>query len=176
MNGTATHKPTSKQFDYIRILLAEIEALDADIAATWKTELNTARDRGQFDIEAASEAIEDLKQSKRNLQRKSNKLDIPDVPEGRYAVEIDGTLKFYSVNVSDSGFVTANVWASDEQHRLEFRAMVGVLKAIETAGVLECLLAFGREIGVCGKCGRTLTSEWRKRGIGPVCAKRQGLA
>lgn len=36
------------------------------------------------------------------------------------------------------------------------------------------LALYGQEIGECGKCGRTLTSEWRLRGIGPVCYENYG--
>lgn len=31
---------------------------------------------------------------------------------------------------------------------------------------------YGNEIGQCGRCGKTLTSEYRKLGIGPECIKK----
>lgn len=34
--------------------------------------------------------------------------------------------------------------------------------------------AHGQETGVCCVCGATLTSEWRVRGIGPICARKMG--
>jgi Family of unknown function (DUF6011) len=33
---------------------------------------------------------------------------------------------------------------------------------------------YGRETGVCCVCNATLTSEWRLRGIGPICAEKFG--
>ena len=35
-----------------------------------------------------------------------------------------------------------------------------------------CARTYGRELGECCRCGRTLTSEWRQQGIGPVCASK----
>ena len=40
---------------------------------------------------------------------------------------------------------------------------------------LEATKLYGREIGECGICGKTLTSEWREVGIGPVCAEKVGV-
>lgn len=34
--------------------------------------------------------------------------------------------------------------------------------------------AYGQETGVCCVCNATLKSEWRLRGIGPVCAEKMG--
>lgn len=34
--------------------------------------------------------------------------------------------------------------------------------------------AYGQETGVCCMCNATLTSEWRLRGIGPICATKYG--
>ena len=49
------------------------------------------------------------------------------------------------------------------------------LQAILDQGVRECAIAYGRELGVCGVCGRTLTDEnSREAGIGPVCAVNMG--
>lgn len=35
-------------------------------------------------------------------------------------------------------------------------------------------IAYGVETGICCVCNATLTSEWRLKGIGPVCAKKFG--
>lgn len=88
-------------------------------------------------------------------------------PLGRYAVEgEDGLLKFYVT--SRSGLF---VQASDELHRVHPSAQAGVIEKI-AANPEEAALTYGKELGVCGRCGRTLTSEWRNVGIGPVCAER----
>lgn len=36
--------------------------------------------------------------------------------------------------------------------------------------------AYGQETGVCCICNRTLRSDWRLKGIGPICADRYGWA
>lgn len=91
-----------------------------------------------------------------------------DVKSGRYAIEKDGKLMFYSVKVGKAR-VFVDVWASD--------ARWPVKNMQERIRILEAILAdpdagprFGREIGRCYVCGRTLTDETsRSLGIGPVC-------
>jgi hypothetical protein len=92
-----------------------------------------------------------------------------DVEDGRYAVEKeDGTLMFYSVkNGRYKTFVS--VWASDTQYPIqnpqEAKRILMAIKADPDAGP-----RFGREIGRCYVCGRTLTDELsRSLGIGPIC-------
>jgi len=92
-----------------------------------------------------------------------------DVEDGRYAVEKeDGTLMFYSVkNGKYKTFV--DVWASDTRYPIKNSAEAGrILKAIKADP--DAGPRFGREIGRCYVCGRTLTDEYsRQLGIGPVC-------
>jgi Family of unknown function (DUF6011) len=92
-----------------------------------------------------------------------------DVEDGRYAIEKeDGTLMFYSVkNGYAKTFV--DVWASDTRYPVrnpqEIKRILEAIKADPDAGP-----RFGREIGRCYVCGRTLTDELsRQLGIGPVC-------
>ena len=106
-----------------------------------------------------------------------------DVPDGRYAVPKtakqlagmeayspgeDGPLMFYSVkNGHSRTFV--DVWASDTRYPVrnpaEVKRILEAIKADPDAGP-----RFGREIGKCYVCGRTLTDELsRQLGIGPVC-------
>jgi hypothetical protein len=98
------------------------------------------------------------------------------VPEGRYAADIDGELRFFRVQRPTegkwAGYTFVDAQASDDYHPIRNRAhREQVLNAIgadpEAAGV-----RYGRELGACCRCGRTLTSEWRTRGIGPECVKK----
>lgn len=91
------------------------------------------------------------------------------VADGRYAIpKEDGTLMFYSVKKGTyTTFV--DVWASDARYPIKMvPEKLRILKAIiddPDAGP-----RFGREIGRCYVCGRTLTDETsRALGIGPVC-------
>lgn len=98
-------------------------------------------------------------------------IDMPDVPDGRYAVEKDdGTLMFYSVKKGRS-VTFVDVWASDARWPIK--------NAVEKRRILELIALdpktamnrFGQEIGRCGRCGRTLTrKDSRMRGLGPDCA------
>ena len=99
------------------------------------------------------------------------------VAEGRYALDVDGVVKFYRVEHGRAGskwdgctFLSAQ--ASDELHPIRNRQHREAILALIAADETEALARYGREVGKCGRCGRTLTSEWRQRGIGPVCAAK----
>jgi hypothetical protein len=42
------------------------------------------------------------------------------------------------------------------------------------ANPAEAAKVYGQETGVCCICNATLRSEWRLRGIGPICAEKFG--
>lgn len=57
--------------------------------------------------------------------------------------------------------------------RMSPEAKVAVAQAIHAAGPMEALKRFGRELGVCGDCGRSLTDEVsRSEGRGPICRNK----
>lgn len=95
--------------------------------------------------------------------------NLPDVPDGRYAIpKDDGTLMFYSVKKGRT-ITFVDVWASDTrypvQNASERMRILTAIKDDPDAGP-----RFGREIGRCYVCGRTLTDETsRQLGIGPIC-------
>lgn len=110
-----------------------------------------------------------------------------DVPAGRYAVTgDDGTTDFYKVDRPDEGrwagyvfvkLLIAHGGFGDDlaEQRLSMPAQITILDRIADAGVAESMQRYGREIGRCGHCGRTLTdNESIERGIGPVCAGKMG--
>jgi hypothetical protein len=85
----------------------------------------------------------------------------------------DGEVKFYKVNTGTrgkwKGFVFVSAQASDEEFPIRNRqAKVDILAAI-AKDEKAALALYGQELGRCGRCGRTLTSEYRKLGIGPIC-------
>jgi hypothetical protein len=98
----------------------------------------------------------------------------PEVHDGYYAVDTeDGHLAFYRVSTwRDSNNRKVQVFASDTLHRIQGNAARdAILAKIRDAGPQAAAERFGREIGRCGRCGRTLTDETsRARGIGPDCA------
>jgi hypothetical protein len=103
------------------------------------------------------------------------------VPEGYYAIGAEGDTKFYRVQHGKpgtkwDGFVFVDQQASDDFYAVKAReAKAAVLKAIEEQGVLESLVRYGHELGVCGVCHKTLTDPKSiADGIGPVCKANLG--
>lgn len=100
------------------------------------------------------------------------------VKTGRYAIPgPDGALRFYSVKrvEDDAGNPKAcwvDVWASDARYPI--RALPQRLEILrEIASDPDAGPRFGREIGRCYVCGRTLTDETsRALGIGPICREQ----
>lgn len=103
-----------------------------------------------------------------------------DLIEGRYAVEFEGKLRFFKIDMPSSGrwvgYTFVKEQAGDEEWPVRQTARRnGVIAAIKTQGVKASALLYGTELGHCGICGRTLTDEdSRARGIGPVCAEKTG--
>ena len=62
--------------------------------------------------------------------------------------------------------------ASDDFYRIATRKAQGEIIMTIAEDPEAATLLYGMELGVCGRCGKTLTSEWRELGIGPVCAKK----
>lgn len=84
----------------------------------------------------------------------------------------DGTVKFYRVKAGTKpGWWWVEAQASDEFHSIRNVATKNeILRAIIAAGPEESMRLYGREIGSCGRCHRTLTDETsRANGIGPDC-------
>lgn len=122
-------------------------------------------------------------QRNRRVTPVATKLDA--VPEGRYAVDHDGQLRFYKVDKPTEGrwkgytFIKEGVggWHNDlVWHRMAFDRREAAAEAIIAAGYAKAGERYGQEVGECYACGRTLTDEQsRLDGIGPVCkGKREG--
>ncbi len=171
---------SQKQLDYIRDLMEQRDIVD--LSGEKQTALNQPDEFWQEETTRLSKAkasriIDTLlklpytpRQSKESIKANYN---LPDVPNGRYAVTVDDdSLMFYSIKKGNyTTFV--DVWASD--------ARWPVKNASKKLRILTAILAdpdagprFGREIGKCYVCGRTLTDETsRALGIGPVCRGEQ---
>jgi len=173
MSTTATAIPaTGPQVDYIRDLLDERAVENPDAL---KEQAKT------LDKRMASRWIARLKEvPKRHESQRHQRGSTPsvksDVPAGRYAVTgEDGTTDFYRVDRPAegkwAGYVFVKLQISDEYQRIPLRNVQTILDKIETAGPEQASKRYGRELGHCGVCGRTLTNnDSIERGIGPVCA------
>jgi hypothetical protein len=96
------------------------------------------------------------------------------VPAGRYAIRVESGVRFYHVDKPADGRWAGRTFVS----RQASDDLFPIRSSKERAEILQkiamdpmaAMLRYGREIGICGLCGRTLTNdESRKRGIGPVC-------
>jgi len=96
----------------------------------------------------------------------------PDFKDGYYAISVPNQqLKFYTVKrwKKNPDILFVKVWASDNQFEIKDPVRkTAILTAI--ANDPDAGPRFGREIGNCYVCGRTLTDELsRSLGIGPIC-------
>lgn len=129
----------------------------------------------------ASRVIEALKKlPKAEEQSGTVRKDWPDVPAGRYAVENElGNLCFYHVDRPDegrwAGYTFLAVRASDELHPIKNNATKRAIMEKIAVDPQAAMLLYGKEIGSCGHCGRTLTNPVsREIGIGPICRAKMG--
>jgi hypothetical protein len=102
-----------------------------------------------------------------------------DVPAGRYAIEEDGVLKFFRVDRPTegkwAGWVFLKIQASDDLYPIKDRARCEFIFKAIAHDPRAASIRYGRELGHCGICGKTLTDPTSiENGIGPVCAGRVG--
>jgi len=178
---------TAKQIEFILKLGKErcLTTLPNGISATDSTSINRMSRRD------ASKLIDQLLQIKpgKSIDSQTTKLngvDLSKLHGGYYAATINGITKFFKIDKIEegkwSGWVFVKILASDVLHKQGSQKpnqaytgnnqdyMAEIAKDEQKAMTL-----FGKEIGRCGHCGRTLTDEEsRKRGIGPICSERMG--
>jgi hypothetical protein len=127
---------------------------------------------------------------KAEITRKDNvKADVEvigvTVADGRYAIDIEGKLRFFRVNTPTEGkwegftflkevFGGGGIAKPREEGIRNRDIRNSVLKAISEDS--QALARYGQELGICGNCGLPLTDEVSRRiGIGPVCRKNLGM-
>lgn len=92
----------------------------------------------------------------------------------RYAIDGFDTgneTRFYKLRESKRGRRYLVAQLSDEERMVPWAEALIVARKIAD-DPMAAMLRYGREIGSCGHCGRTLTNdESRALGIGPVCRK-----
>lgn len=162
---------TDRQIRYIVDLLGEIGLYDTQESAQRWTQLKEADAKLYLTTIQASDVIAQLK-GRLAVLRAQNAT--PQVPDGRYAVDNEeGKTAFYRVRNPERDRPEVSVYSSNEQIALPWKTARVVLSKILAAGLQEALERFGRELGICGRCGRVLTDEEsRSLGLGPVCYRR----
>jgi hypothetical protein len=183
MTTTTDYPATDRQKNYIRSLINDRDTTAIEAKGTSKQEI-LAQVNG-LSKRNASRWIERLKELP--FGNKAGELveDIrdlaPKVPAGRYAVTgADGTTDFYRVDKPTKGkwqgytFVQLGLgggYGEPNWERTSRKVTASILAKIIEAGPEAASKRYGKELGHCGCCGRTLTNpDSIERGIGPVCA------
>lgn len=158
-------KPASRAQDPKRRSVARIEFQNLD---GMRTVIKTAEaTQAEINAEATQEAP------------KPEAVPMPapvkvEVPAGRYAIENNG-LKFYRVDRPEkgkwAGYTFVKVQASDTLYPIKNRQERERILSIIAENPKEASIRYGKELGCCGVCARTLTDpESIEAGIGPICA------
>lgn len=167
-NVTNIRRATEKQIAYLTSLSRERfpHVTDADIRA-WAVSVDRQLVSAKIDWLKTQPVMNSGVGTKRY-----------DVPAGRYAVTGErGQTVFVRVEIPAGGLFKGQtfvrVQASDDLHRVSPAVRDALLAKIEADGPKAACERYGREIGDCGRCGRTLTDETsRELGIGPTCRNK----
>ena len=179
MSNSTPVPPTQSQMSFIKSLLDELRDKYGD--DTLRAPLNEAYRLQTLTIESASGTIDALKAvrdyHRSQAPRTAPVSSAPAVADGLYALDNGGVVKFYEVRNGSGkweGYPCLDAVASDDRYPIKNRQNRDEILSLIAAAPLEAMKLYGREIGVCGHCGKALTSDWRKVGIGPVCIKKFG--
>lgn len=180
-----TNKLSEKQRAYAELLLGWI-AEHGDAGTTLAAERRAAIDAGRLPVRTVIDtlkadlaAVKATASARRDTVRKATQVELPQVPAGGYALDAVGDegnqTVFYVVWHGRNGYIGLNRQISDRQVRVPWAQVPSILARI-AADTEGALVRYGRELGVCGHCRRTLTNdESRARGIGPVCARQRAM-
>lgn len=164
-----------QQLADIKSLLAQLEGRGRS-TVEMRDGFNRAWLAREFSVEVAAQVIHDLLDLLDAIDRKAPAVaqaPAVEVPAGRYAVPTEaGHLAFYEVWVARSnGYRGVSLQVSDDFRPMSRAASKAILAKIAEIGALECSKEYGKKIGECGRCYRTLTNpDSIARGIGPICA------
>lgn len=112
-----------------------------------------------------------------SITQRYNEL-LADLPDAYFAIPFVGDdahtdLTFVGIRTRDSGdrFLVHVVGGHGEYCKFSFEWAEKVVAALRSTDLNEAAALYGREIGHCGRCGKSLTTESsRAMGIGPTCA------
>lgn len=175
---TATDARSPRQAELMESLIKQIGELDLDLgcqAASWTMRATTNGTYWTAGREGTASAWITKLIAKVSELKSAAKVTVttsPEVADGRYAVEEDGTLKFFRVkNGRKAGFVFLDVQASDDWHPVRNLARITSILKLIAVDAHAAMVRYGHELGECGRCGKTLTdAASRAAGIGPTCA------
>lgn len=168
---------TAKQISFYNSLLDQIVRLDTSGRFTDDA---VAVAREAFPTRPGHEASDAIARAKRTVDSlKPAPVARPAaVPSGHYALLVEGVVKFYKVNTPTegkwAGYTFVDAQASDDFYKVGREASARILAEI-AADPQAAMTLYGRSVGKCGHCHRTLTDETsRANGIGPICNRKMG--
>lgn len=131
-------------------------------------------------VQQASALIEYLFGLPKSFGTTSEPAAFAEVPAGHYAIEQDDKVVFLQVDRPETGKWAGKVFVKlqhgDDYTNMSQAAGFTMLGRIVEQGIMDCSIRYGRELGKCGVCHRTLTNETsRSAGIGPKCAEKFGM-
>ena len=170
MRAYAPRAATTKQVDFARTLITELEGDNAEEFFQAHVEAGTFDAMG-----LTSGLIDALLARKRALPRAA--APQPEMPApGYYCADYEGVLRFYRVAEGKGrweGRTFINRYKSDELGRVFRPAHAARIPAI-LADPLAAAKRFAQETTHCYVCGRRLTdAHSRELGIGPDCRGRR---
>lgn len=167
----------AKLLDERNVLAEDRPKYQARIAALSTPEQRAALTGGREGT--ASKFIEYLFTLPMQVSQVPSSTGTADVPEGRYAVDINGALWFVKIDRPTEGKWAGQTFIrrqlGSDMTRLNAGTRRRVLNSIAAQGIKECAIRYGHELGHCAMCGKELTNEAsREAGIGPKCAAKSG--
>jgi hypothetical protein len=176
---------TNPQLEWIRKCRDE-RVMSAEIAAFIDAKLDPAG--SGITKRRASELLDKLFKLPRQPKAETvhgGSHTMPQVANGRYAVrdasDVENAIKFYRVNTPTEGRWAGRTFvdrlASDERYPVRNAAQRKAVLTTIAADPIGAAQLYGREIGHCGRCSKTLTRVVsRAFGIGPDCAEHMGIS
>jgi hypothetical protein len=121
--------------------------------------------------------VNELRNAVKEHLHYENKLGGRHKREGRFAVVVDGTTKFLRIKLMLNGNYAGRVFvdsqASDDYFPVKAPATLAAYLTAVLADPTAAAKLYADELGVCSRCGRTLTNdESRAWGIGPECRNK----
>lgn len=167
---------TDPQWSYMEILLTKLAGWNPEQADRMRATRSRTITEGRFTKRTAGAFIDTLKALAGNAPA-APRPELPQIPDGRYALDpvredSNNSTVFYHVN-TNRGYVNVYHQVGPSLVPVQWAMVPAVLRRIEAAGIRASMIRYGRELGVCGSCGRELTNDAsRAAGIGPVCANK----
>lgn len=115
------------------------------------------------------------------VRRSLAELGLSKLPAGNYAMKwlATGEIHFFRVSYGNprgrwAGYTFVVELKSDYEVKIRDTAKRNEILNAICNDPLGYMALYGQQIGRCGICGKTLTSEWRLKGIGRDCFKNYG--